>query len=66
VVTLVKYSALVSVVGVADLTYQAQVLATTTFRPLEIFTALAVEYLVICSSLSWVASRVEKRLAVSD
>ena len=65
-VTLLKYSSLVSILGVADLTYNAQVLATTTFRPLEIFTFLAVEYLVLCSLLSFAASRVERRLAVSD
>lgn len=65
-VTLLKYSSLVSILGVADLTYNAQVLATTTFRPLEIFTFLAHEYLAICSALSYLASRLEKRLAVAD
>lgn len=65
-VTLLKYSSLVSILGVTDLTYNAQVLATTTFRPLEIFTFLALEYLLICSALSYLASRLEKRLAVAD
>lgn len=65
-VTLLKYSSLVSILGVADLTYNAQVLATTTFRPLEIFTFLAIEYLLICSILSYLASLLEKRLALAD
>ena len=65
-VTLLKYSSLVSVLGVADLTYNAQVLATTTFRPLEIFTFLAIEYLVLCMILSYGASLIERRLAVAD
>jgi len=65
-VSLVKNSSLVSVLGVSDLTYRAQVLATTTFRPIEIFTVLALEYLVVCALLSYAASRLERRLAVSD
>src|SRR5690606_18358127 len=43
-VSLLKYSSLVSVLGVADLTYQAQTLSTTTFRPIEIFTFIGVVY----------------------
>ena len=65
-VALLKFSSLVSILGVADLTYQAQVLSTTTFRPLEIFTGIAAVYFVLCTSLSYVASRLERRLAVAD
>lgn len=61
-VTLLKFSSLVSVLGVADLTYQAQVLATTTFRPIEIFTAIAVVYFVLCGVLAMMARRVELRM----
>jgi polar amino acid transport system permease protein len=65
-VALLKFSSLVSILGVADLTYQAQVLSTTTFRPLEIFTGIAVVYFTLCTSLSYVAARLERRLAVAD
>jgi His/Glu/Gln/Arg/opine family amino acid ABC transporter permease subunit len=65
-VTLLKYSSLVSVLGVADLTYNAQVLATTTFRPIEIFTFVALEYLVLCIALSYAAALVERRLAAAE
>jgi polar amino acid transport system permease protein len=65
-VALLKFSSLVSVLGVADLTYQAQVLSTTTFRPIEIFTFIAVVYFVLCTALSYGAQRLERRLAVSD
>jgi His/Glu/Gln/Arg/opine family amino acid ABC transporter permease subunit len=65
-VTLLKYSSLVSTLGVADLTYNAQVVATTTFRPLEIYTFLALEYLVLCLILSYGAFRLEVRLAKAD
>jgi His/Glu/Gln/Arg/opine family amino acid ABC transporter permease subunit len=65
-VTILKFSALVSVLGVADLMYQGQTLATTTFRPLEIFTFVALEYLALCSAFSFAASLVERRFAVAD
>jgi polar amino acid transport system permease protein len=65
-VSLLKFSSLVSVLGVADLTYQAQVLSTTTFRPIEIFTFIAVVYFGLCTALSFVANRLERRLARSD
>jgi polar amino acid transport system permease protein len=62
-ISLLKYSSLVSVLGVADLTYQAQVLSTTTFRPLEVFTFLGIEYFVLCSIASFGAHLLELRLA---
>jgi len=65
-VSILKYSSLVSVLGVADLTYQAQVLSTTTFRPIEIFTFIAVVYFGLCTALSYVANRLELHLARSD
>jgi His/Glu/Gln/Arg/opine family amino acid ABC transporter permease subunit len=65
-VSILKFSSLVSVLGVADLTYQATVLSTTSFRPIEIFTFIAMVYLVLCSALSYFARRLELRLAVSD
>jgi polar amino acid transport system permease protein len=65
-VSILKFSSLVSVLGVADLTYQAQVLSTTSFRPIEIFTFIALVYLVLCSALAYMARRLELRMAVSD
>lgn len=61
--TLLKYSSLVSTLGVADLTYNAQLVATTTFRPLEVFTFLAFQYLVLCLILSYLTHRLEIRFA---
>jgi His/Glu/Gln/Arg/opine family amino acid ABC transporter permease subunit len=65
-VSLLKYSSLVSVLGVADLTYQAQALSTTTYRPIEVFTFIAFVYFVLCTILSFLARRLELRMAVSD
>ena len=62
-ITLLKFSSLVSVLGVADLTYQAQVLATTTFRPIEIFTFIAIIYFFLRGSLALLARIVERRMS---
>lgn len=59
---LVKDSSLLSVIAVAELTYQAQQLSTRTFRPLETYTLLAVSYFVITYPLSIAIVRYEKRL----
>lgn len=65
-VSLVKFSSLVSILGVEDLTYNAQLLATTTFRPIEIYTFLGIQYYVICTILSYIASLIERKLARKD
>ena len=65
-ITLLKFSSLVSVLGVADLTYQAQVLSTVSFRPIEIFTAIAAIYFVLCGVLAVASQQIERRMAVSD
>ncbi len=63
-IVFIKYSSLVSVLGVSDLMYRANVIATTTFRPLEIFTVLAIFYFVICFGLSRAVGVMESRMAV--
>lgn len=59
-----KYSSLVSVVGVSDLTYRANVISTTTFRPIEAYTVLALFYFVLCYGLSKLFRIVEHKMAV--
>lgn len=63
-VSYVKFSSLVSFLGVADLTYRAQVLAVNTFRPIEIFTGLAALYFVLCTVLSYGVEVAERRMAI--
>ena len=64
-IELMKTTTLVATVSYADLMYQANELAQKTFRPLEVFTAVALIYFVAISLLSFLASRVEKRFAAS-
>ncbi|MCM0611255.1 amino acid ABC transporter permease [Marinobacter sediminum] len=46
-IVLVKNSSLVSIISVVELTYQAQRLIGSTYKPLEIFTLSALMYIVI-------------------
>ncbi len=61
-VSLVKDSSLLSVIAVAELTYQATQLSIRTFRPLESYTLLACIYFLITYPLSLLIGRYEKRL----
>ena len=61
-VGLFKDSSLISVIGVADLLYQANLASSETFRPLEILTAAAIIYFVIAFPATLASSSLEKRL----
>ncbi|WP_426433551.1 amino acid ABC transporter permease [Bradyrhizobium genosp. P] len=51
-VQLIKYSSLASVVSVSEVTRRGMELSSSTFRPLEIFTFIAVIYFMICWPLT--------------
>lgn len=65
-VYMLKTSSLVSVIGLAELTRKANELVVTEYRPLEIYTALIVEYLVLILAVSWVVRALERKMAASD
>jgi polar amino acid transport system permease protein len=56
-------SSLVSVIGLQELTRRANELNVTEYRPLEIYTALVVEYLLLILLTSWGVRRLEKRMS---
>jgi polar amino acid transport system permease protein len=60
-----KMSSLVSVIGFQELTRRANELNVTEYRPLEIYTFLVVEYLVLILVASWLVRRLEKRMAAA-
>jgi polar amino acid transport system permease protein len=62
-VQLIKYSSLAAVISVGEVTRRAMELSATTFRPLEIFTFVAVVYLLICWPLAQSIRLWERRLA---
>ena len=61
-VYVLKMSSLVSIIGIADLTRKANELVTSTYRPLEIYTFLILEYLVLILFVSYFVRRLEKKL----
>jgi polar amino acid transport system permease protein len=60
-----KTTAIVAAVAYTDLLYQANDLAQKTFRPLEVFTTVALIYFVCVCSMSIGARVIERRGAVT-
>jgi polar amino acid transport system permease protein len=58
----VKDSSLAAAIGLAELTRRATELQTQTYRPLELYSVLALEYLALLSVLTWIARVVERRV----
>ena len=65
-VGLLQDSALVSIIGVADLMRKAQLAVAETFRPFEIYTAMALLYLAMTVTFSKINDYIEKRKLVVD
>ena len=61
-VYVLKMSSLVSIIGIGDLTRKAKELVVTTYRPLEIYTFLILEYLILILIVSFFVRKLEKRL----
>ena len=61
-VYVLKMSSLVSIIGIGDLTRKANELVVTTYRPLEIYTFLIFEYLILILIVSYFVRRLEKKL----
>jgi polar amino acid transport system permease protein len=63
-ITLVKGSALLSVISVYELTRAGQAIIAVHFAPLEIFLLIAIFYYVTISLLAWFSRWLERRLPV--
>lgn len=62
-VQLIKYSSLGAVISVGEITRRGMELSSSTFRPLEIFTFIAVVYFFICWPLTMSIRAWELRMA---
>ncbi|AWK14991.1 glutamine ABC transporter permease GlnP [Candidatus Fukatsuia symbiotica] len=60
----IKDTSLFIVIGVAELTRQGQEIIAGNFRAMEIWSAVAVIYLIITLALSFVLRRLEKKLKI--
>lgn len=61
-ITLIKDSSLASLIGVAELYKEGQIIISQTYDSLSVYCALALFYLTITSVLSYIFSHIEKRL----
>ena len=65
-VYVVKMSSLISVIGLQELTRRANELNVREYRPLEIYTLLVLEYLILILIVSYLVRRLERRLATGN
>lgn len=65
-VYMLKMSSLVSVIGMEELTRRANELVVSTYRPLEIYTVLVLEYLVLILIVSAGVRWLERRLQANE
>ncbi|MEZ8826263.1 amino acid ABC transporter permease [Vibrio amylolyticus] len=63
-VYILKMSSLVSVIGLSDLTRRANELVVNEYLPLEIYTFLVLEYLVLILCVSQAVRLLERRIAI--
>jgi len=61
-IALIKNSALVSLLTIADLMHEGQKIISVSYRSLEVYIAVALVYLVLTSLTSMALQRVEKHL----
>ena len=66
IVYMLKMSSLVSVIGMQELTRKANELVVTEYRPLEIYTFLVLEYLVLILIVSSLVRRLEHKLRTDE
>lgn len=64
-IQLVKSTALVSLLSLADMTFRAKEIALSTFDPVATYVGLLVSYFVICYPLTIVGRLCERRLGVA-
>ena len=65
-ITLVKETSVVTVIGLRDLTKGAMIVQAKTYQALVPYVAIAAIYLVIVMFLTWVMGKMERRLRQSD
>ena len=66
VITLLKETSIVTVIGLKDLTKGAMIVQANTYQALVPFLGIAVIYLAMVMVLSWLLGKMERRLRKSD
>lgn len=65
-IAMLKDSSLVSVIGFEELTRTGQLIIAETYGSLEIWTSVAIIYLVMTLTITRLVSRLEKKFKASD
>lgn len=65
-VYVLKMSALASIIGLQELVRRASELVVNAFRPLEIYTFLFFEYLILVLIVSWLVRKLERRMGSDE
>ena len=63
---IVKMSAFASVIGMQELTRRADEIVVTEYRPLEIYTLLILEYLILVLVISFAVRWLERKLGSDE
>ena len=64
IIYLIKYSSLAYIVTCIELTGEAKVLVSRTFRPTEVYLLAACYYLALVTAATWLLAKLEKKLTV--
>lgn len=64
IIYLIKYSSLAYLVTCIELTGEAKVLVSRTFRPTEVYMVAACYYLVMVTVATWLLNKLERKLAI--
>jgi polar amino acid transport system permease protein len=65
-ITIFKETSILSIIGTAELMYEARVIAADTFRPLEVFTGVAVIYFLLTYPQSLILNRIYEKQRTED
>ncbi|MEQ8710101.1 MAG: amino acid ABC transporter permease [Rhodospirillales bacterium] len=65
-VYILKMSALASVIGLDELVRRANDINNNEYRPLEIYSFLVIEYLLLVLAVSWAVRRLEKKMGSDE
>lgn len=65
-ITVIKETSIVSYIGISDLFYSYKIVGSATYRQFEAMIIVAILYLIINLVLSYLLTKLEKRLAQSD
>lgn len=59
-----KDTSILTVIGVGEMVRQGTMLVSSSFKPVEIYTAVALIYLISIMGISWVLKKLEKRMCL--